>query len=67
MLAPELLNEVSIDRDSKQKPGAGFRPGTVREFQFPECTDLRGGVKRENRRPHGVRRLTRRGNPANND
>ena len=27
---------------------AGPRPGTNREFQFPECTDLRAGVKRAN-------------------
>jgi hypothetical protein len=27
---------ISIDPDAKQKPGAVSRPGTLREFQFPE-------------------------------
>jgi hypothetical protein len=31
--------------ETKQRPGAGFRPGAVPEFQFDECTDLPGSVK----------------------
>jgi hypothetical protein len=30
-----------------KKPGAVSRPGTLREFQFHESTDLGAGVKRE--------------------
>jgi hypothetical protein len=36
---------ISIDRDAKQKPGAVSRPGTFREFQFPESTESQGRVK----------------------
>jgi hypothetical protein len=28
-----------------KKPGAVSRPGTLREFQFPESTELHGRVK----------------------
>jgi hypothetical protein len=36
---------VSINPDTKQKPGAVSRPGTFREFQFPESTESQGRVK----------------------
>jgi hypothetical protein len=29
-----------------EKPGTETVPGTIPEFQFPECTDLREAVKR---------------------
>jgi hypothetical protein len=48
MRAPERCSarKISIDPDAEQKPGVVFRPGTSREFQFPESTDLHGRVKR---------------------
>jgi hypothetical protein len=39
---PRKLNHL----DTKQRPGAGFRPGAIPEFQFDESTDLRTRVKR---------------------
>jgi hypothetical protein len=35
----------SIARPDKNKPGGQVPPGTAREFQFPESTDLGGDVK----------------------
>jgi hypothetical protein len=45
--AGAMQRPQNLDRsDAEQKPGAVFRPGASREFQFPESTDLHGRVKR---------------------
>ena len=52
---PEPGRETWIDRDAKQKPGTGSRPGAVPEFQFPKCTELGGRVKQEEAPRQGIR------------
>jgi hypothetical protein len=45
----------SSSSETKQKPGTGFRPGAVPEFQFDECTDLRTHVERQPLKANGAR------------
>jgi hypothetical protein len=45
MLVLGLTKKFEFIAKPIKKPGAGFRPGTVPEFQFHECTDLRSRVK----------------------
>jgi hypothetical protein len=44
----------SIAMLDKKNPARVSRPGTVREFQFPEWTDLPAGVNHQIRWPHGA-------------
>ena len=41
----ETSGGIATDPDAQQKPRAVSRPGTLRQFQFPESTDLQGRVK----------------------
>jgi hypothetical protein len=42
----EAKKQALLRADTKKNPGRVFGPGTFRQFQFHECTDLRAGVKR---------------------
>jgi hypothetical protein len=48
---PGLARRVSLlcGNEDAKKPGAVFRPGTLREFQLTEYTDSQGRVKRKSR------------------
>jgi len=59
------IRQIWIDRDAKQKPGAGIRPGAAPEFQFPQCTDLHSRVKRQPPKAHTHQNSTARMTFAN--